>query len=483
MLKKFNIVAASEKNAKREYREEGHKFRTPFQRDRDRILYSKEFRRLSGKTQVFVAGFDDHMRTRLTHTLEVSQIANTVLRELGLNEVLGEAIALGHDLGHTPFGHIGERTLNYIMNGCDGQGEFGCDFKKNTRGFKHNWQGLRTVMDLENIDKQFDGLNLTDYTRWGILHHTSCKWKSCEYQSDSRGNCNLRHHSNKKCKASKLALDYYVGKYKLSDLSCWSIEAIIVKYADDIAQRHHDVEDGVIAGLLDKRELLDKFKSCFSAHLSLEDEDKIARIENELTQKDNRFLPMFATLIINFFTTQLITETRRKLNLFLDDYCIKNDKDFNRNKAKIYLDNNKNWVAVVGYNDGVKTGDEDLRDFLKDRVLGSHIAQAMDSKSNYIVRQLFKAYMSSPQQLPDRTVGFVLKNYDPKYYSDVIGRRIALGTKHSIFRGRLKELHDRSRDNLYKITLLRTICDYIAGMTDKYAIDQYELLYGTTHYE
>lgn len=138
---------------------------------------------------------------------------------------------------------------------------------------------------------------------------------------------------------------------------------------------------------------------------------------------------------------------------------------------------------VVGYSDGVKEGDDDLRNFLKDRVLGSHVAQAMDSKSNYIVRQLFKAYMSSPQQLPDRTVGFVLKNYDSKYYSDVIRRNNAPGTKYATFRGRLKEMHDRSRDDLYKITLLRTICDYIAGMTDKYAIDQYELLYGTTHYE
>lgn len=96
-----------------------HKYRNKFERDRDRILYSKEFRRLSGKTQVFVTGFDDHVRTRLTHTLEVSQITKTICKELKLNEGLGEAIAIGHDIGHTPFGHIGERTLNYIMTGCD----------------------------------------------------------------------------------------------------------------------------------------------------------------------------------------------------------------------------------------------------------------------------------------------------------------------------------------------------------------------------
>ena len=113
-----SVFAADDQAAVRDYNENQHAFRTRFQRDRDRILYSKEFRRLSGKTQVFVAGFDDHVRTRLTHTLEVAQIANTILRQLGLNELLGEAIALGHDLGHTPFGHIGERTLNYILNGC-----------------------------------------------------------------------------------------------------------------------------------------------------------------------------------------------------------------------------------------------------------------------------------------------------------------------------------------------------------------------------
>lgn len=482
MRKKFQVFAAIDKAATREYREEEHKFRSPFQRDRDRVLYSKEFRRLSGKTQVFVAGFDDHMRTRLTHTLEVSQIANTALRELGLNEVLGEAIALGHDLGHTPFGHIGERTLNYILNGCDGQGEFGCHFRKGTKGFKHNWQGLRTVVELENIDKRFYGLNLTDYVRWGILHHTSLKWKDCEYRS-LKGKCNLRHHSEKKCVSTGLALDFYSNRYKLENQNCWSVEAVLVKYADDIAQRHHDVEDGIMAGLLDKKELLDKFERCFSSHFSLEDEEKVANIKKELERKDNRFLPMFATLIINFLTTQLIDETRRKLEVFQKKYKIITPHDFAEKKRHIYRANELNHVDIVGYAAAVKKADNEFRDFLKERVLSSHIAQAMDSKSNYIVRQLFKAYMSSPQQLPDRTVSFIFKNYDQKHYVKIMNQNVAQGTKYGMFRGDLKDLHDRTRDNSYKITLLRTICDYIAGMTDKYAIEQYELLYGTTHYD
>ena len=147
------VFCANEKKTKREYENDGeHEIRSKFERDRDRIMYSKSFRRLEGKTQVFVSGYDDHVRNRLTHTLEVSQIARTIAKALNLNEYLAEAIALGHDLGHTPFGHIGERTLNYIMSNCDRIGEI----KVNdlNKGFKHNYQGVRVVRELENYDRK-----------------------------------------------------------------------------------------------------------------------------------------------------------------------------------------------------------------------------------------------------------------------------------------------------------------------------------------
>lgn len=165
------VFAAREDDSIRIHYEAEHAIRGKFERDRDRILYSKAFRRLSGKTQVFLSGKDDHIRNRLTHTLEVSQISRTISKVLGLNETLTEAIALGHDLGHTPFGHVGERTLNYIMCGCDKLRDFS-ECLDSENGFKHNWQGLRVVTDLEKSNL-YKGLNLTRYTLWGILNHSN----------------------------------------------------------------------------------------------------------------------------------------------------------------------------------------------------------------------------------------------------------------------------------------------------------------------
>ena len=164
---RYPELATNSKFAKRVVNcgEDKHTIRNEFERDRDRIMYSRAFRRLSGKTQVFLAGNDDHVRTRLTHTLEVAQIARTISKALGLNEYLTEAIALGHDIGHTPFGHIGERMLNSIMNGCYKIKDFNDenDIIKDHKGFKHNWQSLRVATVLE------PNMNLTNYTLWGIV--------------------------------------------------------------------------------------------------------------------------------------------------------------------------------------------------------------------------------------------------------------------------------------------------------------------------
>ena len=146
-------------------------YRDEFQRDRDRILYSKEFRRLSGKTQVFLTTSHDHVRTRLTHTLEVSQISRVTANNLSLDPALAEAIALGHDVGHTPFGHVGEKTLSLIMSNCDQLANFQDSMKTEDKGFKHNLQSLRVTCDLEELYGK-TGLNLTNFTLWGIQNHT-----------------------------------------------------------------------------------------------------------------------------------------------------------------------------------------------------------------------------------------------------------------------------------------------------------------------
>lgn len=150
---KFSVLAASLDYATRNYaNEEESSLRDKFCRDRDRILFSKEFRRLNGKTQVFVNGFDDHVRNRLTHTLEVSQISQTIAKYLGLNLTLAEAISLSHDVGHTPFGHVGERALNQFTNNCESYDNFKIE-DPTQLGFKHNWQGVKVVSSLERISE------------------------------------------------------------------------------------------------------------------------------------------------------------------------------------------------------------------------------------------------------------------------------------------------------------------------------------------
>ena len=205
------IFRANEKNTSRIHYENHKELRNDFDRDRDRILYSKAFRRLSGKTQVFLSGKDDHIRNRLSHTLEVSQIARTITKSLELNESLTEAIAFGHDIGHTPFGHIGERTLNYIMSGCDKLRDFD-DCLENDKGFKHNWQSIRVVTKLENKSKDYRGLNLTKYTLWGILNHSGLENQECKSYYYENGNkmCTLRRNKKECCNDSnKLELDFY----------------------------------------------------------------------------------------------------------------------------------------------------------------------------------------------------------------------------------------------------------------------------------
>lgn len=158
------------------------KYRTMFMRDRDRVLYSRAFRRLSGKTQIYLTGSDDHQRTRLTHTLEVSQIAATISQALGLDRDLTEAIAMGHDLGHTPFGHAGEQILHEIMVPNGGRLIVDSPYNDATTdlsgflGFKHNFQSVRLAVALENIYGDY-GLDLTNYTLWGLQRHSSGEYK------------------------------------------------------------------------------------------------------------------------------------------------------------------------------------------------------------------------------------------------------------------------------------------------------------------
>jgi deoxyguanosinetriphosphate triphosphohydrolase, putative len=471
------IFSANPLYAKKQHNEENHEFRTLFERDRDRILYSKEFRRLNRKTQVFISGFDDHIRNRLTHTIEVAQISQTICNHLGLNEALTMAIAYGHDVGHTPFGHVGERTLNYFMNGCGKFKDFD-DVYKNQRGFKHNLQGIRVVTELERISNNYPGLNLTNYTLWGILNHTGIKPKACEYKKDGLNSpCHINHNADE-CKHKDIGLSFsfferYIKPIETSD--SWTIEGLIVRIADEIAQRHHDLEDGLFANIIDQNEIIDYFNNTFWEFLDNKERDKI----NNLKSENNKsiFIYSLSSIMINFLVNQVINQTKINLKEIIVKFSLTNSKDFNLKREEIF---NTNIFGIVSYSPDLVHKEDKLQKFLKNRILNSHIAQSMDGKSTYIIRKLINSYLDNPQQLPDGTINtlyirLLYRSEKEKYLDFVEHQKIGL------FREKLKTDHYKKNKIRYRNILMRTICDFIAGMTDDYAIMQYNKLYGTTN--
>lgn len=490
------IFKAQEDKAKRWDKDEvEHSIRNKFQRDRDRILYSRAFRRLSGKTQVFRTGNDDHIRTRLTHTLEVSQIARTISKELGLDEDLTEAIALGHDLGHTPFGHVGERTLNHIMNGCYTISDFNTDIAKSEykRGFKHNLQGARVANELEEKP-----LNLTKETLWGIIHHSSLKYKDCEKSGII--NCDVKHKNdnNKSCN-KKFNLDFYDYILEnMKDSNSWTLEAYVVAMADEIAQRHHDIEDAIEFKILSTENLSeiieDSFKSCARYN------EYAKEIKDLQIEKDKyRITSTFSKFIVDFLTTDLINNSKNNLLNLKEKFSIEN-KDIFYSKKKEILEGSNDKRCYIDFSEDVKKGDKKLQKFLKNRILKSYEAQRMDGLGSYVITKLFEAYTHNPQQLRDKTIKKLYEqiyksiedlklvvNKDTNESEKYIKLIQEIEDKEKADNGTIREiiskLHYQVVDSntevekIYKSLLLRTICDYIAGMTDTYAMNEHKELY------
>ena len=231
----FDYLRANEKFAQYWYRETAnsevitnipkkHSYRSIFSCDRDRVMYCAAFRRLSATTQVFNSQTADNLRTRLTHTLEVAQIARTISHQLGFDEELTEAIALGHDVGHTPFGHVGERTLDYFSRGLDKrQVSDGVRIDDNHLGFKHNLQSVRVLVEYS------ENVKFSNYMLFGVREHSKRWWKEktdVTFYDMYEAYCSYRDNH------------YY--------LPAWSFEAFVVKWADEVAQRHHDIEDAFL---------------------------------------------------------------------------------------------------------------------------------------------------------------------------------------------------------------------------------------------
>lgn len=404
-------------------KEKKQEHRNPFSKDRDRILYSKSFLRLRGKTQVFMLPKNDYIRTRLTHSLEVNQLAKTIASALGQNLDLVEAIALGHDVGHTPFGHVGERTIARMIktDGITPNDEI---------GFKHNLQALRLLCYLEKGADypNIRGLNLTKYTLWGIAHHSSLKEKENPIY--------------------KSYLDEIAGY--------WSFEGFIVAIADEVAQRHHDIEDSLRYSIIKRETLLEEIDKC-SQIFSNAEKQCYKRLKSEInTLDDPVFNALFARLVVNMYVTNIIRQSKDNLRNLCNQYKINNQHDFVMAKANIQAgDYNK----CISMSPTLIQKDNDFQKFLKSKVLSSYQAQAMDGKASYIIKKLFEAFRDTPSQLPDTALcSFSLE----------VGMELPYSRENSLSAiiGNEKVLN-------------RCIADYIGGMTDRFAYDEFDRLYGT----
>ena len=337
--------------------------------DRDKILFSTEFRRLDGKTQVFVSGFDDHMRNRLTHTLEVSQIAVSICKDLGLNATLAEAIALGHDIGHTPFGHVGERFLNLLTNNCFKKVADKYQVEKTDTGFKHNLQGVKVATKLEKIYPDKEGLGLTSYTLWGIANHSSLTYKKC-IDKNADGRCSLFKQD---CKLNDtFNLDHYTSilseAYSEND---WSIEAIIVREADEIAQRHHDLEDGIRAKLIDPSKLVAEFPNMVKDYILPERAKYFLYQSLKHIDNSNIFHHNISSFLISLYSDEI----KKQFKKF---------EELNKNTARKDVDYTR--FLKSPYSENFSSYNEKLSDILKSNILFSQVANQMDGKANYKYR-------------------------------------------------------------------------------------------------
>jgi dGTPase len=367
MMKLAPYAAHPEQSRGRRFKEEGSSLRNDFQRDRDRVIHSTAFRRLEYKTQVFVNHEGDLFRTRLTHSLEVAQIARSIARTLNLHEDLAEAIALAHDLGHTPFGHAGQDALHRCMK------EYG--------GFEHNLQSLRVVDLLEQRYAEFDGLNLTFETREGILKR--CSIKNAEKLGD-------------------------VGQ-RFLDKTETTLEGQIVNFADEIAYNNHDIDDGIRSGLLTIDQLIKV--SLFKEHAL-----KVKAIYPDLPPK------------------RFVHETiRRMIHNLVDDLCrtslcfIKVSKP--KNVHEIRLNG-----PMIDFSPEMAEKQFELKKFLRRSLYLHPKVIAMTNKAEKTVEGLFNMYMEDFNLIPS---DYQLIDREPKP---------------------------------------RVIADYIAGMTDRYAIGEYKKL-------
>ena len=357
----------------RRYKEEPHPYRSEYQRDRDRVIHSKAFRRLENKMQVFDPAYSDHFRNRLTHTIEVSQIARTVSEALGLNTDLCEVLALSHDIGHPPFSHTGEDVLDQIMKGYDS-------------GFDHNLHALRIVEYFEEKYAAFPGLNLTFEVREGIIKHSQDHGKSKSTYVD-------------------------VDEYRPGERP--PLESQLIDLVDEIAYSSADLDDGYQSGLLSLREIREEVSLV---------EELYSRVEAQYRRTNEKLL-VSETIrrIIDVLTTGLISQSRNLIQVKGIDSVEKVRQTPQR---------------VLGFGEEGGRQNGELKQFLRRKLYDHEILREGRTRARRITEELFEYYLEKPKELPG------------SHYARIPEQ----------------QLH-------------RVICDYIAGMTDKYVLRKYEQIF------
>ena len=353
----------------RQFGDKKNLYRSFYQRDRDRIIHSTSFRRLKYKTQVFVYDEGDHYRTRMTHTLEVSQISRSISRYLKLNEDLSEAISLAHDLGHPPFGHAGEEILNYCI--------------RDHGGFNHNIHSIRLVTELEKAYQNFDGLNLSINTIDGIVKHNGPNYLVKE-------NLDLLPNLNK------------IKKINFYDQS--SLESQISALSDDIAYNNHDIDDGIRAGLFSINDIKE-----------LPIIGEIIKKKNKQFKNEKLLRNEIIRSIINFMVTDLILHTKKKIKKL---------------KIKTIKDVYKTSDFLVSFSPKLISANNQIREFLRLNMYENKSVKKMTNKAEIIIKKLYIYLIKNNKK-------FILPDLKKKW------------------------------------GLERSVSDFIAGMTDKFAIDLY----------
>lgn len=454
-------------------------YRTEFMRDRDRVLYSSAFRRLAGKTQIYLAGENDHRRNRLTHTLEVAQISRTISHALCLDCDLTEAIALAHDLGHAPFGHAGEQLLHEIMvPGSDAAIKnspmHNLDLSNSEYedycGFKHNIQSVRVVKDLETNYGSY-GLDLTNYTLWGIQHHSSQKFRD--------GSVNTKF-------TTPAYARLYEPYYKLSGSNnvAWSFEAFVVREADEIAQWHHDLEDAIVSNALSVSDVCGIISENLSPIMTSNNKCRLSEISKN-NRPDNQSITTLSQIVVSTLVNCIIECSMFNLEQLYKKYQV----DFSNGSAFNFFVNHDytddpiiSSIRLKKYNVDAAETDKLRKEYpsaIREKIHHSREVERMNAKGRYIIKKLFQAYYSNPQQLTDG----IIRRYMVEvgmYDSIEAAQQKGIGTVRYDFSEFAGPIQERSKLEMKEqLRLMRAICDHIACMTDHYAITEYKNLYGS----